>query len=77
MKGAEGKTIEIKTPNRTLTFTGLSYLTGLRAADFYFHESMTYALLRSGAWTSQDGFPRIDIARGSSQELDHHFRFPE
>lgn len=48
MKGAEGKTIEIKTANRTLTFTGLSYLTDFVLPNFYFHESMTYALLRSG-----------------------------
>lgn len=47
MKGAESKTIEIKTPSRTLTFTGLSYLTDFVLPNLYFHESMTYALLRS------------------------------
>jgi hypothetical protein len=47
MKGAESRPIEIKTPNRTLSFTGLSYLTNFVLPNFYFHESMTYALLRS------------------------------
>ena len=47
MKGAESKTIELKFPNRTITFTGLSYLTDFVLPNFFFHESMTYALLRS------------------------------
>lgn len=47
MKGAEGKTIELKFPNRTITFTGLSYLVDFVLPNFFFHESMTYALLRS------------------------------
>ena len=47
MKGAETKVIEIKFPNRTVTFTGLSYLTDFALPNFFFHESMTYALLRS------------------------------
>jgi uncharacterized protein len=46
VQGAEGRAIEIKTPNRTLTFTGLSYVTDFVLPNFYFHESMTYALLR-------------------------------
>jgi len=47
MKGAESKTIELKFPNRTVTFTGLSYLIDFVLPNFFFHESMTYALLRS------------------------------
>ncbi|HTV97987.1 MAG TPA: DUF1993 domain-containing protein [Steroidobacteraceae bacterium] len=44
--GAESRSIEIKTPNRTLTFTGLTYLNGFVLPNFYFHASITYALLR-------------------------------
>jgi hypothetical protein len=46
LKDAEGRSIEIKLPTRTLTFTGLSYLTEFVLPNFFFHESMTYALLR-------------------------------
>jgi hypothetical protein len=44
--GAETRAIEIVTPNRTLKFTGLSYLTNFVLPNFFFHESVTYALLR-------------------------------
>jgi uncharacterized protein len=47
LKDAENRTIEIKTPNRTFTFTGLSYLNGFVLPNFYFHASVTYALLRN------------------------------
>jgi hypothetical protein len=47
MKNAAGKAIEIKFPNRTVTFTGLSYLADFVLPNFFFHESMAYALLRS------------------------------
>ncbi len=47
MKGAEGRAIELKFPNRTLTFTGLSYLADFVLPNFYFHASITYALLRA------------------------------
>lgn len=47
MHGAESKTIEMKFPNRTVSFTGLSYLADFVLPNFFFHESMTYALLRS------------------------------
>jgi hypothetical protein len=47
MKGAESKTIELKFPNRTITFTGLSYLVDFVLPNFFFHESIAYALLRS------------------------------
>jgi uncharacterized protein len=46
LKGAESRTIEIKTPNGSLNFTGLSYVTNFVLPNFYFHESMAYALLR-------------------------------
>ncbi len=44
--GAESRSIEIKTPNRTLSFTGLSYLNQFVLPNFYFHESISYAILR-------------------------------
>jgi uncharacterized protein len=44
--GAESRTIELKFPSRTLTFTGLSYVNTFVLPNFYFHETMTYALLR-------------------------------
>jgi uncharacterized protein len=46
LAGAENRTIEIKTPNRTFNFTGVVYLNEFVLPNFYFHESMTYALLR-------------------------------
>jgi uncharacterized protein len=47
LAGAESRNIELKFPNRTLSFTGLSYVTGFVLPNFYFHSSMTYALLRN------------------------------
>ena len=47
LKGAESKAIELKFPNRTVTFTGLSYLADFVLPNFFFHASMTYALLRT------------------------------
>jgi hypothetical protein len=44
--GAEGRTIEIKFPTGAWKFTALSYLTDFVLPNFYFHESMVYALLR-------------------------------
>jgi uncharacterized protein len=44
--GAESRTIELKFPTRTLTFTGLTYVSTFVLPNFYFHESMAYALLR-------------------------------
>ena len=43
---AEGRTIEIKFPSGAWKFTALSYLTDFVLPNFYFHESMVYALLR-------------------------------
>jgi uncharacterized protein len=46
LKDAEGRNIEIKFPNGSWKFTGLAYLTDFVLPNFYFHESMVYALLR-------------------------------
>jgi hypothetical protein len=46
LKGAESRAIELKSPNGSLQFTGLSYVTNFVLPNFYFHESMAYALLR-------------------------------
>lgn len=44
--GKEEATIELKTPNRTMTFTGTTYVLGFAIPNFFFHVSMAYALLR-------------------------------
>ena len=44
--GAETRAIEIKGPNRTLNFTGLEYLNNFVLPNFFFHATVTYALLR-------------------------------
>ena len=46
LEGAETRSIELKGPNRTLTFTGLSYVNNFVLPNFYFHESISYAILR-------------------------------
>jgi len=46
LAGAESRAIEIKSPTRTLNFTGLGYLTGFVLPNLYFHETVAYALLR-------------------------------
>lgn len=46
LKDAEGRSIEIKTPNRTFKFTARAYVTDFVLPNFYFHETVTYALLR-------------------------------
>ncbi len=46
MKDAENRTIELKFPNGTWKFTAVGYLTDFVLPNFYFHESMVYALLR-------------------------------
>jgi hypothetical protein len=48
MQDAESRSIELKSPNGSLRFTGLSYLTGFVLPNFYFHTSIAYALLRKG-----------------------------
>lgn len=44
--GKEETTVEVKTPNRTLTFTARDYLLGFAIPNFYFHVTTAYALLR-------------------------------
>jgi len=46
VNGAEGRTIDIKFPNGSWKFTAAAYLTDFALPNFYFHESMVYALLR-------------------------------
>jgi len=46
LKGAEERTIEIKFPNGAWKFTAVAYITDFVLPNFYFHESMVYALLR-------------------------------
>jgi hypothetical protein len=46
VNSAETRTIEIKFPNGAWKFTALAYLTDFVLPNFYFHESMVYALLR-------------------------------
>jgi uncharacterized protein len=40
-------------PDRSMTFTGQAFLTGFALPNFFFHASMTYALLRQGASSSK------------------------
>ena len=44
--GNETRSIEIKFPNGAWKFTAIGYLTDFVLPNFYFHESMVYALLR-------------------------------
>jgi hypothetical protein len=46
VNSAETRTIEIKFPNGAWKFTALAYLSDFVLPNFYFHESMVYALLR-------------------------------
>jgi hypothetical protein len=46
VKSAEDRTIEIKFPNGAWKFTAVAYVTDFVLPNFYFHESMVYALLR-------------------------------
>jgi uncharacterized protein len=46
LAGAETRSIEMKGPNRTFNFTGLSYLTQFVLPNFFFHASIAYAILR-------------------------------
>ncbi|HME38189.1 MAG TPA: DUF1993 domain-containing protein [Steroidobacteraceae bacterium] len=46
LKDAESRAIEIKFPNGSWKFTGIGYLNDFVLPNFYFHESMVYALLR-------------------------------
>ncbi|MGO8855315.1 MAG: DUF1993 family protein [Steroidobacteraceae bacterium] len=46
VNSAETRTIEIKFPTGAWKFTALAYLRDFVLPNFYFHESMVYALLR-------------------------------
>ena len=46
VNSAESRTIEIKFPNGAWKFSALAYITDFVVPNFYFHESMVYALLR-------------------------------
>jgi hypothetical protein len=46
LQGSETRDIELKFPQTTLKFTGLNYLTNFVLPNFFFHMTMTYALLR-------------------------------
>ncbi|MDB6083936.1 MAG: hypothetical protein JWN43_1817, partial [Gammaproteobacteria bacterium] len=46
VNGAESRTIEIKFPNGAWKFTALAYVSEFVLPNFYFHQSMVYALLR-------------------------------
>ena len=46
-QNAESREIVLKFPSNTLTFNGLSYLTGYALPNFFFHSSIAYALLRN------------------------------
>jgi uncharacterized protein len=57
MRDSENRAIELKFPSRTLRFTGRAYLTDFVLPNFYFHESMVYALLRNnGVEVGKDDF---------------------
>ena len=46
MANAEAREIVLQFPQTTMRFTGLNYLTNFVLPNFFFHLTMTYALLR-------------------------------
>jgi len=46
LKDAESRAVELKFPNGSWKFSGISYLNDFVMPNFYFHVSMVYALLR-------------------------------
>lgn len=44
--GREDAEVVLKTPNREITFTGASFVSGFALPNFYFHMTTAYALLR-------------------------------
>jgi hypothetical protein len=46
LQGAETREIVLQLPQTTLKFNGLNYLTNFVLPNFFFHVTMTYALLR-------------------------------
>jgi len=47
LAGSESRAITIKTPTRTLQFSGLEFLTLYANANFFFHVTTAYGILRS------------------------------
>jgi hypothetical protein len=47
LAGAESRTVELKFPSMTLTFTGLNYVTQFVLPNVYFHVTTAYAILRA------------------------------
>ena len=45
-EGGEARTIKMKTPRGTITFSGSDYYNGFAMPNFYFHLMTTYAILR-------------------------------
>ena len=46
-EGAEDRIIELKLPNRTMTFSGPDFLTAFSIPNFLFHVTTAYAILRA------------------------------
>jgi hypothetical protein len=61
MSGREEAEVILKTPNRSMTFTGQSYILHFALPNFFFHVTTAYALLR------QKGVPigKMDFLGGS------------
>jgi hypothetical protein len=51
LAGAETRAITLKTPQRTLEFTGRDFVTLFALPNFYFHATTAYALLRHSGIT--------------------------
>jgi len=46
--GAEDRTVTVKTPRNSFSFTGVNFLRHWAQPNFYFHVTTAYALLRHG-----------------------------
>lgn len=62
--GDDDRTIELPTPNRTLTFTARDFVFKFSLPNFYFHVVMAYGLLR------KDGVPlgKMDFLAAGAQQ---------
>lgn len=45
-EGAESRTLTLKFPQRSMSFSGRDFLTGFAIPNFYFHVTAAYAILR-------------------------------
>ncbi len=45
-EGADARTVTLKFPNRSMSFSGRDYLTNFVLPNFYFHITAAYAILR-------------------------------